>query len=308
MRKRAVLLMAYGSPGSPDDVEPYLAHIRGGERPAPEAVADLRRRYDAVGGRSPLPEITRCQAAELQRALAEGGVHVPVFVGMKHWHPFIGDVVRGLVDRGIEEVIGLALAPHYSSLSIGAYEQAVHAGLRVCGGAAELTMIAQWHLEPGLVRTWADSLAAIRRARPEFAGERGRILFSAHSLPSRILAEGDPYPRQLIETCEAIAGKLGTDDWTFAWQSAGSRGQWLGPSVVETLDAIARDGTKSVLSAPIGFTSDHLEILYDLDVEAASRARRAGLQWARAPLPNASPEFIATLAAIVSRTIANGPA
>lgn len=307
VRKRAVLLMAYGSPIHPNDVEPYLTHIRGGERPSSEAVADLRRRYDAIGGRSPLLEITRGQARELHRVLAEDDIRIPVFVGMKHWHPFIGDVVRELMDQGIEELIGLVLAPHYSGLSIGAYEEAVHMGLRACGGAAELTMVPHWHLEPGLIRMWADSLAAIRRARPEFGGKDARILFSAHSLPSRIVAEGDPYPSQLKETCEAIATALGTDAWTFSWQSAGSRGQWLGPSVLETLDLMVRDGARSVLSAPIGFTSDHLEVLYDLDIEAGSHAARIGLRWARAPLPNASPAFIATLAAIVRRTVAEGP-
>src|SRR3972149_447624 len=228
MKSPAVLLMAYGSPARPEEIESYLAHIRGGDRPSPEATADLRRRYDAIGGRSPLLEITRSQAAELQRALEGAGIRAPVFVGMKHWHPFIRDVVTDIVAKGFP-----------------------------------------------------------------------RILFSAHSLPKRILDEGDPYPQQLKETCTAIAEKLGTDRWSFAWQSAGSRGTWLGPSVLETLDELAGHGVKAGLSAPIGFTSDHLEILYDLDIGAASHARELGIRWGRVPLPNASPAFIAGLAGMV---------
>jgi len=303
MKSPAVLLMAYGSPARPEEIESYLAHIRGGDRPSPEATADLRRRYDAIGGRSPLLEITRSQAAELQRALEGAGIRAPVFVGMKHWHPFIRDVVTDIVAKGFEQIIGIALAPHYSRISIEGYEAATHEGLRACGGSTELVMVRDWHLEPGLIRTWADAVGAIQRARPEFGEDGARILFSAHSLPKRILDEGDPYPQQLKETCTAIAEKLGTDRWAFAWQSAGSRGTWLGPSVLETLDELAVHGVKAVLSAPIGFTSDHLEILYDLDIGAASHARELGIRWGRVPLPNASPAFIAGLANTVRRTV-----
>ncbi len=301
MKSPAVLLMAYGSPARPEDSESDRTHSRGGDCPSPEATADLRRRYDAIGGRSPLLEITRSQAAELQHALEGAGIRAPVFVGMKHWHPFIRDVVTDIVAKGFEQIIGIALAPHYSRISIEGYEAATHEGLRACGGSTELVMVRDWHLEPGLIRTWVDAIGAIQRARPEFGEDGARILFSAHSLPKRILDEGDPYPQQLKETCTAIAEKLGTDRWAFAWQSAGSRGTWLGPSVLETLDELAVHGVKAVLSAPIGFTSDHLEILYDLDIEAGRHAIDLGIQWARAPLPNASPMFIDTLVSLVQR-------
>ena len=166
----AVLLMAYGSPSRPEEVAAYLADIRGGEEPPPEAVADLRRRYDAIGGRSPLLEITRSQAAELQQTLSQQGTSAKVFVGMRHWHPFIRDVVKDIVAQRYERILGIALAPHYSRMSIGAYEEAIHEGLTVCKGSVEVTMVKQWHLYPGFIRAWADPIAAIRRAR----GEIGR--------------------------------------------------------------------------------------------------------------------------------------
>lgn len=295
----AVLLMAYGSPSRPEDIEPYLADIRGGATPSPEAVEDLRRRYDAIGGRSPLPEITRSQAAELQGALSREGIPARVFVGMKHWHPYVRDIVKGILDEGFGRILGIVLAPHYARMSIGAYEDAIHEGLRASGRSAEVTMVRQWHLHPGFVRTWADSLQAIRQARPEFAADDARVLFSAHSLPKKIVEEGDPYPGQLQESCKAIASALGTDRWVFAWQSAGSRSTWLGPSVEDRLKELSAEGVRAVLSAPIGFTSDHLEILYDLDIGARDRATQLGMRWARTPLPNASPALTETLTSLV---------
>ncbi len=291
--------MAYGSPSRLEDLTAYLTDIRGGDAPSPEAVADLRRRYDAIGGRSPLSEITRSQAVELQRALDEGGISGHVFVGMKHWHPFVRSVVREVVEQRWKRILGLALAPHYSRISIGAYEEAIHEGLKVCGGSAEVTMVKQWHMHPGFIRAWADSIAAIRRARPEFASEDAVLLFTAHSLPERIVEEGDPYREQLEESARAIASAVGSPAWAVAWQSAGSRGRWLGPSLSERLKELASDGVKAVLAAPIGFTSDHLEILYDLEIEARTRAEGLGIRWARTPSLNASPALISTLATIV---------
>jgi len=295
----AVLLMAYGSPSRAEDLPAYLADIRGGEKPPPEAVADLRRRYDAIGGRSPLQEITRSQATELQRVLDEQEIRATVFVGMKHWHPFIGDVVQDIAARRFERILGIALAPHYSRMSIGGYEEAIHEGLSVCGGSAEVTMVKQWHLHPGFIRTWADPIAAVRRARKEFGSDDAVLLFTAHSLPERIVEEGDPYSKQLEESSRAIASAVSAPRWTFAWQSAGSHGRWLGPSISEKLKELATQGAKAGLAAPIGFTSDHLEILYDLDIAARVRAEELGLRWARVPSPNASPLLVSTLADIV---------
>lgn len=299
----AVLLTAYGSPERPEDIEPYLTHIRGGEKPTPEAVADLRRRYDAIGGRSPLPEITRSQAAELQRALEETGIRATVFAGMKHWRPFIRDVVGAIVAQGFSRILGIALAPHYSRMSIGGYEEAIHEGLTACGGSAEVTMVREWHRHPSFVRAWANSIAAIRRSRPEFAAVDATVLFTAHSLPKRILEEGDPYPEQLVASSRAIASEVGAERWSYAWQSAGSRGAWLGPSVRERLEELVAQGTTAVLVAPIGFTSDHLEILYDLDVQARGQAEGLGLRWTRAPSLNAGPALAATLVSIVAAEI-----
>ena len=306
VRDLAVLLMAYGSPSRPEDLPAYLADIRGGEEPFPAAVADLRRRYDAIGGRSPLPEITRSQGSELQRALDAQGVPAEVFVGMKHWRPFIGDVVGDIAAQRFSRILGVALAPHYSRMSIGAYEDAIQGGLTVCGGSPEVTMVKEWHRHPDFVRAWADPIAAIRRVRPEFGAEDAALLFTAHSLPKRIVEEGDPYPEQLVESSRAIAAAAGVSRWSHAWQSPGSRGAWLGPSVRERLEEVATQGTSAVLVAPIGFTSDHLEILYDLDIEARGHAERLGLRWARVPSLNAGPALVATLLSIIRNEAALG--
>jgi len=298
----AVVLMAYGSPQRKEEIAAYLEHIRGGERPSVENVADLERRYDAIGGRSPLLEITRAQAAELERALAKRGRRVRVWAAMKHSPPFAAEVVREAHAQGARQFLGVALAPHFARMSIGGYERALRAAAEALPGMKSVEMVKSWHLEPALVDTWAEAIRAIRRARPVFAASDASVIFSAHSLPARIATESDPYPDQLAQTCSAVANASGVDHWSFAWQSAGTRGEWLGPPLLERLREAAAGGARAVLSAPIGFVSDHLEVLYDLDVEARAEAERLGLKWNRAPMPNASPRLIEALANLVERT------
>jgi ferrochelatase len=304
-----VVLMAYGSPQRKEEIAAYLEHIRGGERPSVEHVADLERRYDAIGGRSPLLEITRAQAAELERALVKRGRRVRVWAAMKHSPPFAAEVVREAHAEGARQFLGVALAPHFARMSIGGYERALRAAAEPLQGVKSVEMVKSWHLEPALVDAWAEAIRAIRRARPEFASPDASVLFSAHSLPARIAAEGDPYPDQLAQTCSAVAGAGEIARWSFAWQSAGQRGEWLGPPLAEALRKLAEEGARAVLSAPVGFVSDHLEVLYDLDVEARAEAERLGVEWNRAPMPNASPRLIEALVNVVERTmLVNGGA
>jgi ferrochelatase len=301
--------MAYGSPQRKEEIAAYLEHIRGGERPSADAVADLERRYDAIGGRSPLLEITRAQAGELERALAKRGSRVRVFAAMKHSAPFAAEVVREAHAQGARQFLGVALAPHFAQMSIGGYEWALRAAAEALQGVQSVAMVKSWHLEPALVEAWAEQIRAIGRGRPDFASDRASVLFSAHSLPARIATEGDPYPDQLAQTCSAVAGASQVTRWSFAWQSAGPRGEWLGPPLPEAVRKLAAKGTDAVVSAPIGFVSDHLEVLYDLDVEARAEAERLGLKWTRAQMPNASPRLIEALTNVVERaTQADGRA
>jgi ferrochelatase len=275
-----VLVMAYGTPASADDVEAYYTDIRRGRPPAPEQLADLQRRYDAIGGISPLLERTRAQVVGLQAALG-GGYRVAL--GQKHAAPFIEDGRAELEAMEVDRIVGLVLAPHYSVLSVGEYE----------ARAKPDVMVRSWHLEPGLIDLLADRLHEVG-----LDGDT-EVLFTAHSLPARVVELGDPYPDQLRETAEAVAVKAGEHRWRVAWQSAGRTPEpWLGPDLLEiipTLDA------GRVVVCPVGFTSDHLEVLYDVDIEARRVAEEAGKTLARTVSLNDDPRFIAVLADVVRR-------
>ncbi|MDR7449774.1 MAG: ferrochelatase [Armatimonadota bacterium] len=292
--KSAVLLMAYGSPRSLDDVEAYYTHIRGGRRPSPELLADLVERYRAIGGRSPLPEITARQAAALEEELRRRGHPVPVRVGMKHSAPFIGEAVQALAAEEVTHLVGLVLAPHYSRMSIGQYVAAAEAA-RPAGVTA--VYVEQWHDHPGYLRVVAERVRAGLAGLPEPA----TVVFTAHSLPERILAWDDPYPRQVEESARLAAALAGVERWTVAYQSAGRTAEpWLGPDLRSTLADLRRRDVRGVLVAPIGFVADHLEVLYDVDLEAQSEAERLGMRLARTAMPNDAPDFIAVLADLVT--------
>jgi len=292
----AVLLLAHGTPGSLDDIPAYLRNITGG-RPLPDSVIEeVRHRYGLIG-RSPLTDITLRQAALLQEQLG-----VPVYVGMRNWHPYIADVVKQMLADGITRTVALCLAPHNSRTSVGLYRSALE---QAAAGALEIDFIPDWHDEPLLVAAFAE------RLRAALPGEPHSVLFTAHSVPCRTIAspqgEGDPYSRQTKQTAGLVARAAGLQDgdWTFAFQSQGmSGGPWLGPTVESTLDALQAAGQTRVILQPIGFVCDHVEILYDIDIAFKQYAAERGIWLARPESLNDSPTFIAALAHIARARLA----
>jgi protoporphyrin/coproporphyrin ferrochelatase len=278
--------MAYGSPSAIEDIPAYLADVREGKPVSEGAVRELVERYRRIGGRSPLDEHTEAQRAALQEALG-----IPVHVGMKHWRPRIADAVEEALAGGAELIVGLVLAPHYSRLSIAGYRSRLEDAL---AGRAELAFVESWHdHEPFL-----DVLA--ERVR----GSDGHVVFTAHSLPERILRDGDPYRDQLLETSRLVAERAGIASWSFAFQSASATGEpWLGPDILDELDRLHAQGVGKVLVCPVGFVSDHLEILWDLDVEARGRAAELGLELGRVESLNADPAFVGALCELVRETL-----
>jgi ferrochelatase len=271
--------MAYGTPATPDDVEAYYTHIRRGRPPTDEQLADLRRRYDAIGGTSPLLARTRAQVDALQAALGDAYV---AELGQKHAVPFIEDGRAALEHAAVDRIVGLVLAPHYSALSVGEYEERAQPDV----------MIESWHTEPGLIRALADRVTAV-------VSDVAEVLFTAHSLPARVLDLADPYPAQVEETAALVADAAGVGRWRVVWQSAGRTPEpWLGPDLLEvipTLDA------SDVVVCPCGFVSDHLEVLYDVDVDAQRVAQGAGKRLVRTASLNDDPALVDVLAAVVRR-------
>ena len=300
-----VLLMAYGTPETPDQVEPYFTHIRGGRVPSPESVERLRHRYESVGGRTPLLEITNEVRAALEHELnaAPVGPTYRVYVGMKHWHPYIGDVVPRIAADGVGELVAVALAPHYSRISIGGYRSAIEQALAGLSDPPTLRFVDSWHLNPQFIEFTADRVAAALAEFPGREGKGGGVLtvFSAHSLPERIREWNDPYEVQLRESCDAVAARAGIRSWRFAWQSAGQTAEpWLGPDILDYLDTLHAEGVRRVLSVPIGFVCDHLEVMYDIDHEARRKADALGMTLRRTRMPNADPGFVRALASVVA--------
>jgi ferrochelatase len=286
--KAAVVLMAYGSPERLSDVPAYYADIRGGRPIAPENLADLVERYRQLGieDSSPLNAIT-----EQTRAALEDELGVPVFTGMKHWTPRVADAAAAALASGAAEIVGLVLAPHYSALSIAGYREQLELAL---AGRAELRFIESWHEEPGFVDLLAD------RVR----GTDAHVVFTAHSLPARVLELGDPYKDQLLKTSLLVADASGVSDWSFSFQSESPTGEpWLGPDILDHLEWLQRQGVERVLVCPVGFVSDHLEIRWDLDVEAREKAAELGLRLERIEMPNDDPAFVRTLAGLVHRAL-----
>lgn len=294
--------MAYGTPSSEADAEAYLADIMRGRKPTQAAVEKLKQRYRRIGGRSPLLDITNAQASALEEALNTRGVAARVYVGMKHWHPYISEIVPQILNNGLNRIVALALAPHHSQISTGGYKQALD---RAIGTSikAQVDFVESWYDNPLFHRAVAEK---IRDALAQFPkSSHIEFLFTAHSLPERILQSNDPYPMQLRESCEAVAELLKLDHWSFAYQSAGQSGEkWLEPDILEALRELAKRGESfSVLVVPIGFVADHLEILYDIDVEAKEVAKEHGLSLRRVESLNTSPTFISALADIVSKRV-----
>ncbi len=303
----AVVLMAYGTPRTPEEIEPYYTDIRRGRPPTPEALADLTARYAAIGGVSPLAELTEAQGAALQSALdaAEPG-RFEVALGLKHADPKVEDTAQRVAEGGAAAVVGLVLAPHYSSYSIGQYLDRVRQGVADSGADIPVAGVESWATEPAFVEFLADDLAQRVQAMREQTGGRVRVLFTAHSLPQRIIDGGDPYPDELRSTAEAVAARIGLAegvDWQIAWQSAGRTPEpWIGPDILDVIDALGSDDRDDgqqiagVIVSACGFVADHLEVLYDLDIEAAARATSLGLAFDRTACVNDDPTIMAALA------------
>ena len=298
--KVAVLLMAYGTPRTPEEIEPYYTDIRRGRPPTPEALADLTARYDALGGTSPLAARTEAQRDALQAALdAAAPGHFHVALGLKHAEPKVEAAVDSLAAQGFRHIVGLVLAPHYSAYSIGQYLDRARSAAEPHG--ITVSGIESWATEPAFVQFIADDLRAKLATMPT----NTKVLFTAHSLPQRIVAAGDPYPEQLRATAEAVAAAAGLSQWSnwaIAWQSAGRTPEpWIGPDILEVIDELATSEhdagePRGVLVSAVGFVADHLEVLYDLDIEAAARAAAHGLAFARTACVNDNAFVMAALA------------
>lgn len=302
-----VVVMAYGTPRTPADIEPYYTHIRRGRPPEPAQLAELTARYEALGGVSPLAQRTEAQRAAIAAALeARAPGAYRVVLGQKHAEPFIEDAVATLAAEGVTTTVGLVLAPHYSGFSVGEYQRRA----AEAAGAVGITHLAidSWHLEPAYLDFLTDAVTEARAGLPA----DHKVLFTAHSLPERVLA-GDPYPEQLRESAAVVAERVGLDrwaGWSLCWQSAGRTPEpWRGPDILEVIRDLAATGrTEGVLVCPQGFTADHLEVLYDLDIEAAGVAAEVGLAFARTRALNDDPAVMAALADRVIATVETGAA
>ena len=288
----AVLLMAYGGPGSLDEVEPYLNDVRGGRPTSPELIREIRGRYARIGGRSPILELTRAQADAVGRALGAG---FQVYVGMRHWHPYIRETADDIAGAGHRAVVGVVMAPQYSAMSVGAYEKKL---LEAAQGRFETALVRSWGDHPAFLEALGERVAQALQRFPSPSSVQ--VIFTAHSLPQRILAEGDPYPDELRAGAAAVAARHGLKGWRLAYQSAGRTPEpWLGPEAGEVITDLAAKGRKEFLIVPIGFVCDHVEILYDIDVEYRALAARLDVQLERTASLNDDPGLVAAVADVV---------
>jgi protoporphyrin/coproporphyrin ferrochelatase len=301
----AVLLMAYGSPNRIEDVEAYFTDIRGGRTPSREAVDELASRYRRVGVPTPLLAVSRELAGQLERQLnldpPDDGIYT-VHLGMKHWTPRIATATEEIIESGADRVIAIVLAPHYSKISTGGYRRQIEQALAHGAPDISLDFVESWHELDGYLQAVADN---VRMVRAEFANPSDVVaVFTAHSLPARILDEGDPYQEQVLRTSELVARRAGIEQWRFSYQSQSQTGEpWLGPDLVDTVEELAGQGHRAVLVASVGFVADHLEIFYDIDIEAKERADALGIELRRTPMLNADPRLAQALHALIGQRI-----
>lgn len=313
-----ILVMAYGTASGPDDIERYYTDIRGGRPPTPKHLEELRGRYAAIGNRFPLLETTREQAAGLERALnASAGPRVRSYLGMKHSPPFIPEAVRQMRDDGIERAVGLVMAPHWSGMSVETYVDRVRQAVRE--GPPSVTFVRSYHDHPRFVRFLAGRVAHALGMLGPAEREKAVVVFSAHSLPVRTAEDGTErckhcfecetscrYRDGLRETSDLVAAELRLPHHTFGWQSAGRTADpWWGPPIEDVIVELAERGHPALVVCPAGFVADHLETLYDLDIEARQVAEDAGIRFVRTKMPNADPEFVDVLAAVVRDHLAS---
>ncbi len=298
----AVLLMAYGSPDRLDQVEAYYTDIRRGSPPPPHLLEELLGRYRAIGGGSPLSRIVEAQRAAVEVDLAARGIAIPVYAGMRHIEPRIGRVVTGMIADGISRFAAIALAPQRSSNAAG-YRRAVDAALADAGDRApQVAFVDSWYDQPRFIEALATTTTEALARFPDPA--RVSVMFTAHSLPARVVAEGDPYPDELAGTAALVAARLGLADHRFAYQSAGRTGEpWLGPDILAEIRRLGAEGVTELVVRPVGFVADHLEVLYDIDIEAQGVAREVGIHLERARSLNTDPTFIAGLADLAAAAL-----
>ncbi|MBI2820394.1 MAG: ferrochelatase [Acidobacteria bacterium] len=300
--RRGVLLLAHGGPDSLEDIEPFLCNIRGGRPTSPKLLEEVRERYRIIGGKSPLLEISRRQAQALERCLNADGNRYRVYLGMRNWRPFIRETMEEIQRDHINQLLAFCLAPQNSAKSVGLYFQHVRDAEQKIGWKIPTGFIESWHTEPLLIEAFAEKIREGLAAFPDAGSEPPTVLFTAHSLPERILAEGDPYDREVHETAAAVASRCGISNYHFAYQSQGATSEtWLEPTVESVLDDLERAGSRRVLLAPIGFVADHVEILYDIDVALQQYASQRGILLRRTGSLNDSPAFIRALAALVGK-------
>ncbi len=286
-----VLLLAHGAPERLEDVESYLSFVRGGRPGSPQVLEEVRRRYAAIGGSSPLLRWTRAQAAALENHL-----QMPVFFGMRNWHPFIAETMERVRAADFERLAAVCLAPQFSELSVGLYIKRTEEAKQQAGVTAEIVWARSFHDEPLLIEAFAERLRPLARGR--------KVLFTAHSLPEKALANGDPYDRESRATAAAVAARLALADWDFAYQSQGmTADRWLGPTVESCLDRYAAEGIREVVVHPIGFVCDHIEVLYDIDILFRAYAAERAITLSRPESLNDSPAFIGALAEVVKRCL-----
>jgi ferrochelatase len=291
-----LLVMAYGGPDNLDEVEPYLMDVRGYRPTSPEIVHEVRERYREIGGRSPILQRTQAQANAIESALNEQAEDFKTFVGMRHWHPFIQDVLAEMRARGIDRTVGLVMAPHYSRMSIAAYFKKIDDA----NSGMQIARIDDWHLLPEYLDALANRVRAALERFPEAVRADLPVIFTAHSLPERILEWDDPYPSQLYATMQAVMKRLGPRPHEFAFQSAAiSTEPWLGPDASEVMERYASKGKRHILICPIGFVCEHVEILYDIDIVYQKLAKELSVQLERIEMLNDSPEMIRGLAGLV---------
>lgn len=306
-KKMGLLVMAYGTPYKEEDIERYYTHIRRGRKPTSEMLEDLRSRYEAIGGISPLAAITREQGEKLEQHLnhVQDEIEFKMYIGLKHIEPFIEDAVQQMKADGIEEAVSIVLAPHFSTFSVKSYNGRAKEEAEKIGGPM-ITSIESWYKEPKFIQYWAEKVKETIASMP--AEERANFVMvvSAHSLPEKIIAMGDPYPEQLKETAEMIAEAAEVANTEVGWQSAGNTPEpWIGPDVQDlTRDLFEQKGYKAFLYVPAGFVADHLEVLYDNDYECKVVTDEVGASYYRPLMPNARPEFIETLGEVVLKHVA----
>ena len=308
----AILLLAYGSPNRLEDVEAYFTDIRGGRTPSREAVEELTARYRRVGLPTPLLAVSLELARQLERLLNLDPPNDEIYtvhLGMKHWTPRIVSAINEVVDSGADRLIAIVLAPHFSKISTGGYRRQVEMALAAAravrdgaGPSAGLDFVESWHELDGYLQAVAEDVRAVRA---EFSAPEDLVaVFTAHSLPARILDEGDPYESQLLRTSALVAQRAGIEQWRFSYQSQSHTGErWLGPDLVDTLEELAAQGHRAVLVASIGFIADHLEIFYDIDIEAKERAEALGIELRRTPMLNADPRLVQALHALIAQRV-----